>query len=94
VGLDALLGPGGTLEPQHLGLTPAAGLGSATVEPDGLVHVDFARGAVDLEQVERSLIEQALTHSGWNRGRAAKLLGLTKETLRYRIEKYGLSPKP
>jgi two-component system, NtrC family, response regulator AtoC len=90
----ALLGPGGTLEPEHLGLTPAAGLGSATVEPDGVVHVDFARAAIDLEQVERSLIEQALTHSGWNRGRAAKLLGLTKETLRYRIEKYGLGPKP
>ena len=57
------------------------------------MHVDFARGAIDLEQVERSLIEQALAHAGWNRGQAARLLGLTKETLRYRIEKYGLSPK-
>jgi two-component system response regulator AtoC len=90
----ALLGPGRTLEPEQLGLAPAAGLAPATVEPDGLVHVEFARGAIDLEQVERAIIEQALAHSGWNRGRAAKLLGLTKETLRYRIEKYGLSPKP
>jgi two-component system, NtrC family, response regulator AtoC len=90
----ALLGPGRTLEPEHLGIAVAAGSVPATVGPDGLVHVDFARGAIDLEQVERALIEQALTHSGWNRGRAAKLLGLTKETLRYRIEKYGLGPKP
>jgi DNA-binding NtrC family response regulator len=89
----ALLASSPTLEPEHLGLAAATGGASPTVEPDGSVHVDFARGAIDLEQVERSLIEQALAHAGWNRGQAARLLGLTKETLRYRIEKYGLSPK-
>jgi two-component system response regulator AtoC len=43
--------------------------------------------------VERSLIEQALRHAGWNRARAAELLGLTRETLRYRIEKFRLAPE-
>ena len=90
----ALLGPGPTLEPEHLGLAATSRAVPARVEPDGSVHVDFAQGAIDLERVERSLIEQALAHAGWNRGQAARLLGLTKETLRYRIEKYGLSPKP
>jgi DNA-binding NtrC family response regulator len=90
----ALLGSGRTLEPEQLRLAAAAGPVRATIAPDGVVQVDFARGAIDLEQVERAIIEQALTHAAWNRGQAAKLLGLTKETLRYRIEKYGLGPKP
>jgi DNA-binding NtrC family response regulator len=42
--------------------------------------------------VERALIEKALAHAGWNRSRAAELLGVTKETLRYRIEKHQLGP--
>jgi two-component system response regulator AtoC len=89
----ALLNPGRTLEAEHLGLASAAGPVPVSVGSDGLVQTDFERGAIDLESVERALIEQALTHTGWNRARAAGLLGLTKETLRYRIEKYGLNPK-
>ena len=56
------------------------------------VSVDFGRGPIDLEAVERELIARALSHAAWNRARAAELLGLTRETLRYRIEKYGLRP--
>jgi two-component system, NtrC family, response regulator AtoC len=42
--------------------------------------------------VERQLIVEALRASEWKRGRAAKLLGISKETLRYRMEKYQLHP--
>ena len=56
------------------------------------VSVDFGRGPIDLEAVERELIVRALNHAAWNRARAAELLGLTRETLRYRIEKYSLRP--
>ncbi len=45
---------------------------------------------VDLEQVERTLIAQALDASRGNKTRAARLLRLTRDTLRYRLEKYGL----
>lgn len=45
---------------------------------------------VDLEDVERSLILQALEHSGGNKTRAAQLLRVTRDTFRYRVEKYGL----
>jgi len=31
-----------------------------------------------------------LSRTNWNRTRAAQLLGLSRETLRYRIEKYNL----
>ena len=41
-----------------------------------------------LDDVNRDLIEQALAQTGGNQVRAAKLLGLTRGTLRYRLEKY------
>jgi two-component system, NtrC family, response regulator AtoC len=87
----ALLNPGRVLEAEHLGLTITPSTPVA-VSADGPVQVDFGRGPIELEAVERALIERALGHTGWNRSRAASLLGLTKETLRYRIEKYHLAP--
>ncbi|MGF1571555.1 MAG: sigma-54-dependent transcriptional regulator [Sumerlaeia bacterium] len=43
----------------------------------------------DLETHEKELIEQALVRSNENKSAAAKLLGLSRATLRYRLEKYG-----
>ena len=45
---------------------------------------------VDLEQLERSLVVQALERSNYNQTRAATLLGLNRDQIRYRIEKFGL----
>jgi two-component system response regulator AtoC len=45
---------------------------------------------IDLEQLERSLVVQALDRSGWNQTRAAALLGLNRDQIRYRIEKFKL----
>ncbi len=45
---------------------------------------------IDLEQLERSLVVQALERSGWNQTRAAGLLGLNRDQIRYRIEKFKL----
>jgi two-component system, NtrC family, response regulator AtoC len=50
---------------------------------------------VDLEQLERSLVVQALERSGWNQTKAASLLGLNRDQIRYRIEKFKLErPTP
>ena len=46
---------------------------------------------VDLEQLERSFVIQALKRSGGNQTRAAGFLGLNRDQIRYRIEKFGLS---
>jgi DNA-binding NtrC family response regulator len=46
---------------------------------------------VDLEEVERSLVVQALERAGHNQTRAAGLLGLNRDQIRYRIEKFGLA---
>ena len=45
---------------------------------------------IDLEQLERSLVVQALERSGWNQTKAATLLGLNRDQIRYRIEKFKL----
>ena len=49
---------------------------------------------VDLEQLERSLLVQALRRSHGNQTRAGTLLGLNRDQIRYRIEKFGLTPVP
>ena len=48
-------------------------------------------GGIVLEEVERQLILSALEQSGNNKSKAARLLGLTRDTLRYRLDKYQLS---
>ncbi|HLM61229.1 MAG TPA: sigma-54 dependent transcriptional regulator [Pyrinomonadaceae bacterium] len=44
---------------------------------------------VNFEEVERSLIMQAMERTGNNITKSAKLLGLTFRTLQYRLEKFG-----
>jgi len=53
-------------------------------------RVALPAAGIDLEQLERSLVVQALERSGWNQTRAAALLGLNRDQIRYRIEKFKL----
>ena len=43
-----------------------------------------------LDEVEKEHIEKAMIHTGWNISMAAKALGLSRPTLRKRIQRYGL----
>ena len=45
---------------------------------------------INLEELEHSLVMQALERSGWNQTKAAGLLGLNRDQIRYRIEKFKL----
>ena len=47
-------------------------------------------GTSSLEDVERSMLVQALEKCEGNQTRAAELLGITRDTLRYRIKKFKL----
>jgi len=51
---------------------------------------ELPASGVDLEQLERSLVVQALDRSGWNQTKAAGLLGLNRDQIRYRVEKFKL----
>ncbi|MEW6720418.1 MAG: helix-turn-helix domain-containing protein, partial [Thermodesulfobacteriota bacterium] len=45
---------------------------------------------LSLEEVEKTLIRQALEKAGGNKTVAAKLLGITYDSLRYQAKKFGL----
>jgi len=61
-----------------------------TVSP---VHFRLPPEGVNIEDVERQLLVQALERSKGNQTQAAQLLGINRDQVRYRIEKFGL-PKP
>ncbi|MCC4114643.1 sigma-54 dependent transcriptional regulator [Aromatoleum toluclasticum] len=44
-----------------------------------------------LEDMERRALLDALRQTGWNVSRAARVLGISRDTLRYRIDKFGLT---
>ena len=54
--------------------------------------VSIPPGGLDIEEVERELIRQALDLAKWNQTRAARLLNLTRDALRYRMQKFGFLP--
>ncbi|MFP4058679.1 MAG: sigma-54-dependent transcriptional regulator [Candidatus Brocadiia bacterium] len=70
--------------------------GDIALNPDisGLAEDDIASQLVaegfSVEDFERKLIHASLQKTGGNQSRAAELLGLTRRTLQYRIEKYDI----
>ena len=75
---------GATLDVEHLSLTrPVA----ASDHGDAAPPVDTAT----LPQREKTIIEQALRDAGGNQTKAAQRLGISRDTLRYRLKKFGLS---
>ncbi|HLX10350.1 MAG TPA: sigma 54-interacting transcriptional regulator [Thermoanaerobaculia bacterium] len=56
--------------------------------PAGAPHqVELPPAGLDLPKLESDLLHQALQRSGGNRSRAARLLGLSRHQIRYRLEK-------
>ena len=53
-------------------------------------RLQLPAGGVDLEELEREFLVQALERTRGNQSRAAKLLGLTRDQIRYRIAKFSL----
>ena len=50
----------------------------------------FPAGGLSLEDVERDLMKKALSMANGNQTRAAELLGISRDTLRYRLQKFDL----
>ena len=79
-----LLGEGDRLEAKDFGALKA-GL-NAGDDP-----FELPAAGVHLDDLERSLVVQALRRAGGNQTKAAALLGLNRDQIRYRIEKFGLT---
>ena len=71
----------------------AASASSHTSRADAGAHVADAQGfslpatGLSLEELETSLVRQAIERSGGNQTRAAELLGISRDQLRYRLKK-------
>lgn len=78
-----LMEDGATVQEAHLAfLAPA---GTPPGQERGLC---LPPEGIDLERLTRDLIVQALERTGGNRSRAARLLGISRPTLIYRIDKH------
>ena len=85
-----LMEDGHEIEPGHLEFmkkTPGA------LSPSGN-KIRLPSTGLNLDELTMDLIIQALERSGGHRGRAAKLLGISRPTMIYRIEKYGIKVQP
>jgi two-component system response regulator AtoC len=86
-----LFSEGETFPEQWLQLRPdpkAGGAVEVATLGDGVaIPLD---GSVSLEEIEKQVIRAVLERTGHNTAAAARLLGTTRQTLRYRIQKYGL----
>ena len=60
--------------------------------PDGrsLPKLEIPEGGTSLEEVERELVDLAMTQANGNQTHAAKLLDISRDALRYKLKKYGL----
>jgi DNA-binding NtrC family response regulator len=66
------------------GLSEPAAKGGAPSDPFVLPP-----GGLRLDELEEKLVRQALDRAGGNKSRAAKILGISRDQIRYRLEKMG-----
>ena len=81
----ASLSPVSSAPPQPAAVQPAAAQPAAAV-------VDGTPESSRLDRAERALILESLETTQWNVSRAARLLGVSRDTMRYRMEKFRLAP--
>ncbi|MGR8980547.1 MAG: sigma-54 interaction domain-containing protein [Gammaproteobacteria bacterium] len=102
--LKAYRWPGNVRELRNLCERLCILLSNKTIEPENLPF-EFTQSAsapkttgftlpetgLQLDSLEADLIHQALSRTKGNRSKSARLLGLTRDTLLYRMNKYGFS---
>ena len=79
--------PGRTITPENLPQEIRRGEQSGAGEGRGF---ELPSEGLRLDDLEADMIRQALSRTSGNRSRAARLLGLTRDTLLYRIKKYAI----
>lgn len=82
-----ILGDGDTLLLEHL---PIEVLGQASDQVEMMEGIRIPPQGISLEKVEEALVGQALKMTSGNQTKAAKLLDISRDALRYRMQKFGL----
>ncbi|MGR9105843.1 MAG: sigma-54 interaction domain-containing protein [Gammaproteobacteria bacterium] len=83
-----ILLPGQILETSNIPYEIHAGRSTIASTRTGFA---LPESGIDMESLEVDLIHQALARTNGNRSKAARLLGLSRDTLLYRINKYGIA---
>lgn len=97
--------PGNVRELRNLCERLSILLAGRVIDPENLPHeftcgkeikstvVDFKlpEAGVQLDELEANIIHQALARTNGNRSKSARLLGISRDTLLYRIQKHGLA---
>ncbi|WP_227815286.1 sigma-54-dependent transcriptional regulator [Nitrogeniibacter aestuarii] len=86
-----LLSSGPDLPVEWLGLPTAGQRDGAAVESSDTIRLPLD-GSMALDEMDRFIIQTALERHDYNVMATARALGTTRETLRYRIQKYQLAP--
>jgi two-component system, NtrC family, response regulator AtoC len=86
-----LLGKTAQLSAQDLGLVTVQPLPAWALKAE---VTTASSGMNSLEATERQHLVGALQQAGWNVTKAARALDISRDTLRYRIDKHGLQPPP
>ncbi|HEX9398989.1 MAG TPA: sigma-54 dependent transcriptional regulator [Anaeromyxobacter sp.] len=76
------------IRPEHL--TPELRRAAPSKRPDKIVPHITEEGLV-LDDVEKKLIAEAMDRASGNQSKAARLLGVSRDTLRYRLKKHGIA---
>jgi DNA-binding NtrC family response regulator len=86
-----ILSGGKPVQPEHIAdrLMPQAA--SPGHDRDSLGVSDRVPSAMTLDEVERNHLDAALKRTGGNQSQAARLLGISRATLIYRMKKHGLA---
>jgi DNA-binding NtrC family response regulator len=82
-----ILGDGDTLLMEHL---PTEILGQGSKEGKVAEGIRIPPEGISLEKVEEALVRQALKMTNGNQTKAAKLLDISRDALRYRMQKFGI----
>lgn len=77
------------LLPEHL---PSYLLKKGTLPPTTGDAIDFSKDTLQslMDERECEIIRQTLDHCGYNISRTAETLGILRQSLQYRIRKYGI----
>ena len=70
---------------------PVATMRAEQKSPAALTLAQVLEAGISLEENERMLLKSALEKTGGNQTQAANILGITRDTLRYRMKKFGLN---
>lgn len=82
-----VLGKGDVVKPEHLPAEMRQGKSRISN-----ISLKLPDEGISLEEVEKEILLQALEKHDWHQTKAARYLDISRKTLIYRMEKYGLIP--